>query len=115
MTARSNCFEVSRLGECLIDSPLSGTQVHFTQDESGILLDRYYDDIIKSYQNEQKIPVFEEAGPRQKIFHDPRWSKAAILTAGGLCPGLNSVIKGITLTLIQTYGIPLVYGIPYGY
>lgn len=108
-------FEVEKLGDCLIDSPLTGTHVHFTSDESGILLDRKYSNLCESYKQNGQLPTFEEAGPRSKIFHDPRWSKAAILTAGGLCPGLNSVIKGLTLTLKQTYGVPLVYGIPYGY
>ena len=115
MTIERSYFEIAKLGECLIDSPLSGTHVHFTSDDSGILLNRNYSNLVGCYAKDGCISVFEEAGPRQKIFHDPRWSKAAILTAGGLCPGLNSVIKGVTLTLKQTYGVPLVYGIPYGY
>lgn len=108
-------FRIDCIGECKIKSPLNGEKVHFTTDDSCVLLDKFYSDLTKHVTDTGKIPVFEEAGPREMIFHDPRWSKAAILTAGGLCPGLNSVIKGLTLTLKQTYGVPLVYGIPYGY
>ncbi|MBQ7400442.1 MAG: ATP-dependent 6-phosphofructokinase [Lentisphaeria bacterium] len=108
-------FRVDTIGECKIDSPLKGTKVHFTSDEGMVLVDKHFSELSAHFRKTGKIPVFEEAGPREKIFHDPRWSKAAILTAGGLCPGLNSVIKGLTMTLKQTYGVPLVYGIPYGY
>ncbi len=108
-------FHIDTIGECRHDSPLKGTQVHFTTDDHYVLLDKFFGDLSSHYQSGGKIPVFEVAGPREKIFHDPRWSKAAILTAGGLCPGLNSVIKGLTLTLKRTYGVPYVYGIPYGF
>ncbi len=109
-------FEVSKLGECQIKSPLSDSPVHFHTDNEAILLDRDYTALLEHTKAMNGcVPVFERAGIRKMIFHDPRWSKAAILTAGGLCPGLNDVIKGLTLTLRQTYGVPLVYGIPYGY
>ena len=49
------------------------------------------------------------------IYHDPAWTHAAILTAGGLCPGLNDVIKGLTRTLMVRYNVPIVFGIRYGY
>ena len=111
-TLDRDTFRIDCIGECKIMSPLKGEHVHFTTDDSCVLLDKFYSDLKNRVTESGKIPVFEEAGPREKIFHDPRWSKAAILTAGGLCPGLNSVIKGLTLTLKQTYGVPLVYGIP---
>ncbi|MEI8242689.1 MAG: ATP-dependent 6-phosphofructokinase [bacterium] len=60
-------------------------------------------------------PSFEKAGPHGKIFHDPAWSRAAILTAGGLCPGLNHVIKGLVEILATDYSIRTIYGIRYGY
>ena len=57
----------------------------------------------------------ETAGPRKDIFHPQYLSRAAIVTCGGLCPGLNSVIKGIVESLHQEYGVREIYGIPYGY
>lgn len=55
------------------------------------------------------------AGPREKIFFDPPSVTAAIVTCGGLCPGLNDVVQHIVLTLLD-YGVPeeQILGIQYG-
>ncbi|MCS7090282.1 MAG: ATP-dependent 6-phosphofructokinase [Verrucomicrobiota bacterium] len=58
---------------------------------------------------------FEKAGPREKLFFDPRRTRAAIVTCGGLCPGLNNVIRSAFLELHYNYGVPEVLGIRYGY
>ncbi|KAL2649522.1 hypothetical protein R1flu_017650 [Riccia fluitans] len=54
------------------------------------------------------------AGPRSKIYFDPADVKAAVVTCGGLCPGLNDVIRQIVLTL-DVYGVKKMLGITYGY
>ncbi|KAK9949428.1 hypothetical protein M0R45_004950 [Rubus argutus] len=54
------------------------------------------------------------AGPREKIYFKPEGVKAAIVTCGGLCPGLNDVIRQIVITL-EIYGVKKIVGIPYGY
>lgn len=54
------------------------------------------------------------AGPREKIYFKPEEVKAAIVTCGGLCPGLNDVIRHIVITL-EIYGVKKIVGIPYGY
>nr|CAB3453380.1 unnamed protein product [Digitaria exilis] len=54
------------------------------------------------------------AGPRKEIYYEPEEVKAAIVTCGGLCPGLNDVIRQIVFTL-ETYGVKNVVGIPFGY
>ncbi|CAB4283726.1 unnamed protein product [Prunus armeniaca] len=54
------------------------------------------------------------AGPREKIYFKPEEVKAAIVTCGGLCPGLNDVIRQIVITL-EIYGVKKIVGIPYGY
>ena len=108
-------FPVKKLGPCHFETPLD-SDTCFVPPDAEILLDREFTRLRADYQmNGGKVYAFEKAGPRKRIFHDPAWSKAAILTAGGLCPGLNNVIKGITLTLMKHYGVPVVYGIPYGY
>ena len=61
------------------------------------------------------LPTFERAGPLSKIFHDPAWTRVGIVTAGGLCPGLNNVIKGLVEGLAFGYGVKTIYGIRYGY
>ena len=57
---------------------------------------------------------FEEAGPREKIYFDPQKTKVAIVTCGGLCPGLNDVIRSLVMELWHGYGIKEIIGIPYG-
>jgi 6-phosphofructokinase 1 len=59
--------------------------------------------------------LFEKAGPREHIFFEPSKTKAAIVTCGGLCPGLNNVIRSIFLELHYHYQIKKVLGIRYGY
>uniref|UniRef100_A0A7N0T988 Phosphofructokinase domain-containing protein n=1 Tax=Kalanchoe fedtschenkoi TaxID=63787 RepID=A0A7N0T988_KALFE len=54
------------------------------------------------------------AGPREKIYFEPENVKAAILTCGGLCPGLNDVIRQVVITL-EIYGVKKIVGIPFGY
>ncbi len=63
----------------------------------------------------QDEALFEMAGPRQKIFFDPSQTRAAVVTCGGLCPGLNDVIRSVFLELYMNYGVKHVLGIRYGY
>jgi 6-phosphofructokinase 1 len=59
--------------------------------------------------------TFEKAGPRQKLFFDPSATRAAIVTCGGLCPGLNNVVRSVVVALKLNYGVSDVLGIRYGY
>jgi 6-phosphofructokinase 1 len=61
------------------------------------------------------VRLFEKAGPRDKIFFEPAKTKAAIVTCGGLCPGLNNVIRSLYLQLHYHYGVSGVLGVRYGY
>lgn len=58
---------------------------------------------------------FEAAGPREKIYFDPATTRAAIVTCGGICPGLNNVIRSAFMELHHNYGVQEVYGLRYGY
>jgi 6-phosphofructokinase 1 len=58
---------------------------------------------------------FELAGPRAKLFFDPPNTRAGIVTCGGLCPGLNNVIRSVFLELHHTYGVSEVLGFRGGY
>ncbi len=60
-------------------------------------------------------PTFERAGPREYITGDPSRMTAAIVTCGGLCPGLNDVIRGLVMSLSHHYGVQKILGIRYGY
>ena len=59
--------------------------------------------------------MLEEAGPREKIYFAPKHVHAAIVTCGGLCPGLNDVVRSITRTLWHFYGVERIDGIQFGY
>jgi 6-phosphofructokinase 1 len=59
--------------------------------------------------------LFELAGPRERLFFDPTRSRAGIVTCGGLCPGLNNVVRSVFLELRYGYGVPDVLGFRMGY
>ena len=104
---------ISRLGKCTIPSPMSYAQ--FVDDDKHVL---YHADcsVITRFLEEDEIPpCFEMAGPREKIYFDPSKVKAGIVTCGGLCPGLNDVIRATVLSLFHHYGVRTVFGFRYGF
>ena len=58
---------------------------------------------------------FQRAGAREKIFFAPEKTRAAIVTCGGLCPGINNVIRSLVMELSHNYGVSDILGIRYGY
>jgi 6-phosphofructokinase 1 len=58
---------------------------------------------------------FEVAGPRPMLFFDPKVTRAGIVTCGGLCPGLNNVIRSLFLEMHHGYGVTEVLGFRFGY
>ena len=71
---------------------------------------------MKKFLDEGKEPpTMELAGPREKIYFNPSKLKCGIVTCGGLCPGLNDVIRAIVLSLFHHYGVKTVYGFRFGY
>jgi 6-phosphofructokinase 1 len=106
-------FTVQRLGECTVPSPMSG--IRFTNDKEHILFHSDLNEIRRYLEAGSEPPIFEAAGPREKIFFDPSNLACGIVTCGGLCPGLNDVIRSIVLSLHHHYGVRTIYGFPYGY
>ncbi|MCS7015852.1 MAG: ATP-dependent 6-phosphofructokinase [Gemmatales bacterium] len=114
-------FAIKRLGKPTIPSPLREviTQPRcrfFVSDEERVL----YDIIGTAWQfttlPEALEPCnLELAGPREWLFFEPTQTTAAIAACGGLCPGTNNVIRGLTLTLHSQYRIKRVLGIRYGF
>ena len=70
--------------------------------------------ITRMLNEGQSLPCFELAGPRSKIFFDPSKLKCALVSCGGLCPGLNDIIRSIVLELHYGYGVRNIFGIRYG-
>lgn len=103
----------SVLGACTVDSPITGQR--FVDDGMSVVLTADASRIAGLCSAGGRLPALEQAGPRRKLFHDPAWCRAAIVTCGGLAPGLNSVIKGLVQVLYFDYGVRHIFGIPYGY
>ena len=106
-------FLVSSLGECRIPSPM--TSVEFVEEQRCVLYHSDLNDIETLIKAGRRPPVFEMAGPRRKIYFDSSKLKCGIVTCGGLCPGLNDVIRAIVLSLFYHYGVQTVFGFRYGY
>jgi len=106
-------FTIARLGECRFPSPMTG--VHFTRDDERVLYHDRLEDIRTWIDTCSDPPSMDAAGPRERIFFDPSKLACGIVTCGGLCPGLNDVIRSIVLSLHHHYGVDKVYGFRYGY
>ena len=112
-------LDVKTLGPCKITSPsLRSTRqsiphFHFVEDSERVLFDVIYDTEKNGLDS---APLnMERAGPRKKIYFDPSKTTAAIVTCGGLCPGINVVIRSIVLALNYRYGVTKILGVRYGY
>lgn len=105
-------FTIKNLGKRIIKSPLKIS--HFTNDDKRLLFNAYVGNYL-SVTGANGLPLSVElAGPRDRIFFDPKKTKAAIVTCGGLCPGINDVIRSITNTLFFNYGVKTIRGVRYG-
>jgi 6-phosphofructokinase 1 len=88
---------------------------NYIRDQDRVLIDLSEEYFLECFRRGEAPLSFEKAGPRDKIFYHPKQVKCAIVTAGGLCPGLNDVIRAIVLELYYIYGVQNIIGIPYGY
>ena len=114
-------FLVSTLGKGGVVSPLKHTRrvenpvYKFVDENERILYDVSLDN-FKNCHETGELPVsFEKAGPRENIYFEPAKTKVGIVTCGGLCPGLNNVIRSLVNELYYRYGISRVLGFQYGY
>ncbi len=111
-------FNIKALGKCTIPNPMAevyGKYVSYVPNGSRTLYDTLLEDVKLREGDKTLLPSMEVAGPREKIYFDPRKCRAGVVTCGGLCPGLNNVIRGITLCLHYQYGITKTYGFQYGF
>lgn len=113
-------FDVPNLGPAEFPSPLQRVRYEadaefVTDDENRVLFDSSLEKVRDALENGSEPATIEHAGPRERIFHNPARTICAVVTCGGLCPGLNDVIRGLVLTLNYSYGVRTIYGIPYGY
>ncbi|TGL47558.1 ATP-dependent 6-phosphofructokinase [Leptospira wolffii] len=106
--------QIKNFGIPKIDSPAS--YEYYTPDQSKVIFRTVFenDEGLGQYLD-SGVDFFEQAGPRQKIYFDPKEVTAGIVTCGGLCPGINDVIRGIVMELYYRYGVKRILGFPYGY
>jgi 6-phosphofructokinase 1 len=109
----SQDLSIASLGPAQIPSPLhfGAEYADFVSDETKI---RFQVRIGPGEESDDEL-FFELAGPRARLFFNPSETRAAIVTCGGLCPGLNNVIRSTFLALTYNYGVCEVFGIRYGY
>ena len=106
-------FSITKLGECRIPSPM--TNGHAISDMDHVLYHNHLEKIDEYLRAGQSPPFFEKAGPREMIYFDPSKLKCGIVTCGGLCPGVNDVIRAIVMSLYHHYGVRTIFGFRYGY
>jgi 6-phosphofructokinase 1 len=106
-------FTIARLGECRVVSPMQGAR--FIEDTERVLYHSTLESMKPWLDRNAEPPSMEAAGPREKLFFDPSTLACGIVTCGGLCPGLNDVIRSIVLSLHYHYGVTRVHGFRFGY
>ncbi len=109
---------VSNLGRAKIPSPylqnVSEPDALFVDDQKRVLKDVTFFEGAEKQACQGVSTAFELAGPRRNIFFDPSKMRCAIVTCGGLCPGLNALIRAIFLELYHGYGVNHIWGVRYG-
>ncbi|WP_431125865.1 ATP-dependent 6-phosphofructokinase [Flagellimonas flava] len=119
--SETNRFQIEHLGAPNYKSPLQLSTVrgdhifNFVSESDRLVFDISMDQYTHCLSTGEEPNCLEKAGPRQSIFFDPKETTAAIVTCGGLCPGINNVIRGVVMALHYFYGIKRIVGIPYGY
>ncbi len=107
-------FTIERLGECRFPSPMRGGR--FTADDERILYHARFDEIKAFLDTGVKPPAMEAGRAAGADLLRPGAAIACgIVTCGGLCPGINDVIRAVTLSLYHHYGVRQIYGFRYGY
>ena len=121
----SHEFRIHQLKPCQFDSPLD---TQFISDSDCILLDPLSQDaqdessalgkraqVVDGHEIDGSKSKIQLAGPRRKLFFDPAKVSAGIVTCGGVCPGLNNVIRAIVNIIWYRYGVRRIVGFKYGF
>jgi 6-phosphofructokinase 1 len=114
-------FVVKELGRRTIKSALkpsshlSGSKFGFIEKDDRILFDASLEYFNHCIETDETPISFEKAGPYEQLYFDPSKTRVAIVTCGGLCPGLNNVIRSLVNELHYRYHVEKIIGIQYGY
>ncbi|NNE78364.1 MAG: ATP-dependent 6-phosphofructokinase, partial [Pricia sp.] len=116
-----NNFDIPLLGTASISSPLQlsktiGDKIfNFVEENDKVLADVSLQGFTSCIAHNQQPGCFEMAGPREKLFFEPKRTTAAIVTCGGLCPGLNNVIRSLVMALHYFYDVEKILGVRFGF
>ena len=121
-TFSNSDFTINNLGKRRVKSPIKLSKIigdgifNYVTDNERILFDASFA-LSDKQNNEAKAPsiAFEKAGPREFLYYEPSKTKVGIVTCGGLCPGLNNVIRGLVMQLYFRYKVTKVLGFKYGF
>ncbi len=114
-------LQIKTLGTCRIDSPLlplierRQNSIHYADESDRVLVDTTISSLKSHDPSLGDLPGMEPAGARKKIYFDPSKTRAGIVTCGGLCPGLNDVIRALVIELTRLYKVRKVYGFCNGF
>jgi 6-phosphofructokinase 1 len=112
---------VRRLGQPAVASPVARllhgrvSSPHYVHEYDRVLLDDTVEMAAARGSKASALPSLEPGGPREYIYFRPATTRVGIVTCGGLCPGLNNVIRGLVLELAENYGVTDVVGFRDGY
>ncbi len=110
---------IKDLGRCTLASPLADrlgqSALHYVGEADKVLFDDRLSNLGTNRRLISEMPAFELAGPRNRIYFNPGRTRCAVVTCGGLCPGLNNVVRGLVQELRHGYGIRDVLGYRFGY
>lgn len=111
--------QISSLGPCRVTSPMHGLlddayAPYFVDDAERVRVgDRLAGHEVDDLPADSRVG-FELAGPRAHIYFEPAKLRCGIVTCGGLCPGINDVIRGLVMSLWHRYGVRQIVGFRYG-
>jgi 6-phosphofructokinase 1 len=112
-------LDIKVLGSCTHRSPLTDrlaqAAIHYVGQADRVLLDDRASKVLEHRDDLSRAPSFELAGPRDHIFFDTSRLRCGIVTCGGLCPGVNNVVRGLVLELTHSYKVADILGFRYGY
>ena len=104
---------IDTLGTPTFETPLKKNNLRFYNGEAIATGSRTKD--LAHLEAIDDIVYYELAGPREKLFFNPKEVTVGIVTCGGLCPGLNDVVRALTFCALESYGVKRVLGFKYGY
>lgn len=114
-------FTVETLGPCKVHSPIELSTHHGDFRANYVKDNSYVRCAVNVFPDTAKTDgldssnLMQKAGPREYIYFNPAHVTAGICTCGGLCPGLNDVIRSIVRCLYYRYGVKKIRGFRFGF